>query len=310
MSVFGKNLDMLTTSTDCDNFYYRNINSMIELESASLASKREKWLTYSFNGYPVPRTTEIINSTINKDYLNKWAAKLGSNYNKEIDTILDTGSMVHNMIEDFITTGRIKEKYPQYRMADPLKALKAYHNFLNFWNNMKTRGYIITPIAIELPFATPWYGGTIDFIAKITAPNGVSKVAILDFKTSSKISYNYFLQTEMYWQAMSFIVNNYNICDIGISQPQFTKELIDELRFISQIGIIRIDKQKDTYEYVLADLDADSIFLANLNYAASSMVNWYYKMQLIDSQYSEFKRNYIERGGINGIYNRSDIGEQ
>lgn len=302
MSIFGENLDILIKDTGFANPYYDSLDNIIELEEALLASKRSKWTYYSFNGYPIPRTTEIISNTINKDYLNKWAAKLGDTYNTEMNSILDTGSLVHNMIEDYITTGRIKEKYPQYAAADILKAMKAYHNFLNFWNNLKTRGYIIKPLTIELPFATPWFGGTIDFIVKITSPNGISKVAILDFKTSNKISYNYFIQVEMYWQAITFIVSNYENCNIQVTQPQFTPELINELKNISQIGIIRIDKQRDSYEYVLADYDTDYDFLVNLNSAASSMVNWFYQMQLLDVQYIDFKRKYIERGGLDGIY--------
>ena len=267
-----------------------------------LRDKREKWQTYTFNGINVPRTTEIINNTINKEYLNKWAAKLGKDYNRALNTILDTGSLAHAMIEDFITYGKIKEKYLGFENADPLKAMKAYHNFLNFWKDMKAKGFIIEPISIELPFSTPWYGGTIDFIARITSPNGISKVAILDFKTSNKISYNYFIQVEMYWQAITFIVSNYENCNIQVTQPQFTPEIINELKNISQIGIIRIDKQRDSYEYVLADYDTDYDFLVNLNSAASSMVNWFYQMQLLDVQYIDFKRKYIERGGLDGIY--------
>lgn len=301
MEVQDMKLKVWSVNTDYDNQFYEDLNSLIT--EKSLGEKRNKWRTYSFNGVNVPRTTEIINSTINKEYLNKWAAKLGNKYDREMDMILDTGSMTHAMIEDFITIGRIKEHYPEYEAADPLKAMKAYHNFRNFWQNLHTRGFTITPLAIELPFSTPWYGGTIDFIAKITDKNGISKNFILDFKTSGKISYNYFLQLEMYWQAITFIVSNYDICNISATQPQFTRELINELQIIGGIGIIRVDKQRDTYEYILAHLDTDLQFLTNLNSAASSMVNWYYQMQYIDLWYGDFRREYVGRGGIDGIYN-------
>lgn len=296
-------LDERIVDTDFDNRYYEDLNSI--LSTYDLEEKRDKWSYYTFNGLNVPRTTEIINSIINKDYLNKWAAKLGTQYQIHMDTILDTGSMTHAMIEDFISKGKIREHYPEYKHADPLRAMKAYHNFRNFWQNMHTRGYTITPIAIELPFSTPWYGGTIDFIAKITDKDGVEKIFILDFKTSGNISYNYFLQLEMYWQATTFIVSNYEY--ISKFQPQFTKELVDQLRLISGIGIIRVDKQKDTYEYILADIDTDLDFLSRLDHAASSMVNWYYQMQYMDLWYKDFRREYIGRGGINGIYNRGNI---
>ena len=114
----------------------------------------------------------------------------------------------------------------------------------------------------------------------------------------------------MYWQAMTFIVSNYEICNIQATQPQYTKELIDQLRLISGIGIIRVDKHRDIYEYILADLDTDIDFLSRLDQATSSMVNWYYQMQYLDLWYRDFKREYVGRGGISGIYNRSDISEQ
>ena len=86
MEWTNQRLNMWTVNTDYDNGYYERLNDM--LITCELGEKRNKWSHYMFNGVNVPRTTEIINNTINKEYLNKWAAKLGSNYNKELDTII------------------------------------------------------------------------------------------------------------------------------------------------------------------------------------------------------------------------------
>lgn len=264
------------------------------LANIELEDKRNNWTSYSFNGFNVPRVTHIIGDTINKEYLTKWAARLGESYNKEMSTILDTGSLTHAMIEDFINYGKILPEYVGFDFADQLQAMKAYHNFKNFWADMKNKGYVIEPIATETPFSTPWYGGTIDFIARITSPTGESKLFILDFKTSKKISYTYFLQLIMYANAYTFLRENAHL----IQKPMFETDYGP----INGIGVIRIDKEKDKYEYVLADLFVDIEFISHLQDAASSMICWYYNMNNIDTQYRIFRNNYLERGGISGIY--------
>ena len=52
-----------------------SINSYLSYES--LVEKREKWDHYNFNGISVPRVTEILGATIARNYLMKYAAKLG-----------------------------------------------------------------------------------------------------------------------------------------------------------------------------------------------------------------------------------------
>lgn len=266
---------------------YNNLNELLSLED--LQDKRDKWTTYSYNGLNVPRCTEIIGSTINKEHLKNWAAKLGDKYDSEMKRILDTGSLAHKYIEDYIQYGKIYETN-KYKHADQIEAMKAYHNFIKFWTDMKNKGYIIEPLFLEYSFATPWYGGTIDFIAGITPPNSNQrKLYILDFKTSKKITYTYFLQLMLYAQAYTSCLVYEDINLLAYRQ-------------LNGIGIIRVDKQQDKYEYVLADFIEDEKFIDNLCTAASSMVNWFYHMNFIESEYYKFKKNYMKEGGIDGLY--------
>lgn len=262
-------------------------NTTEYLSIDGLLEKRDKWDRYIFNDIGVPRVTEIIRDTIGKDYLTKWAANLGVNYENESKSILDTGTKVHSMIEDFITTGTIKEEYPNCDNADHIKSMRAFNNFRNFWRDIHNRGYTITPYFLERPIVTPWFGGTMDLCSEITF-NGISKLFIIDFKTSNSISFEYFLQTRLYMEAFMFL--KYNNLDFG------------ELPDIDGIGIIRVDKNSDKYEYVFADKYTDKTFLDTTLTAAYSMLDWYYKLNGMKILTRDFKRMYSGRGGINGLY--------
>jgi hypothetical protein len=173
--------------------------------------------------------------------------------------------------------------------ADQLKALKSYHNFIRCFKDLSNSGYEIIPIYNEKPIVTPWYGGTVDFCAYIKGPNDVTKTFILDFKTSGSIAIEYFIQTYLYAQGHMFL--KYNNLDGFGSLPD-----------IDGIGIIRGDKEKDKYEYILVDILNDKDFINYINYAAFSMLDYYYKFQGLDLSYKGFRKDYMNRGGINGIY--------
>ena len=100
-----------------------SINNFLSYDP--LTEKRERWDHYTFSGMNVPRVTEIISATIGRGYLMKYAAKLGANYEKQNKMTLDTGTLVHAMLEDYIISGKPKAVY-DIADADQLKALKSY----------------------------------------------------------------------------------------------------------------------------------------------------------------------------------------
>ena len=266
----------------------KRVNDYLEYDP--LLEKRDKWDHYEFFGVNVPRVTEILRDTIGKGYLTKWAAGLGPDYEEENAKILDTGTLVHAMIEDFINTGHYKDIYEGCDKADIVKAMKAYDNFLKFWEAIKSNGYIINPIFTEKEVVTPWFGGTIDFCAQITNTNTMeSKVFILDFKTSNNISYEYYIQTRLYAEAYMFLKYN-DLLGFGY------------LPDIDGIGVIRVDKNKDYYEYILADIYHDKAFLDDVYAAGCTMLEWYYKMHGLYYKCKAFRKSYMAGGGINGLY--------
>ena len=260
----------------------RDLGDLLDVKE--IEDAREKW-DYYHNDYldiNVPRVTNILRSTIGRDELNNWAASLGENYKSTKQSILNTGTLVHAMIDDFILLGSRQDVYlgTEYENAYMDQADTAYNNFVEWWFDFHNKGCKIEPIAIEKVITCPWYGGTADFIANITYPDGRSYNYILDFKTSKQIGFDYFIQTRMYMNAV-----NSNIC-LGIEK---------ELPSIGGIGIIRVDKQKKVTQFLAADVNQDMDFLINLDYSISAMLTWYYEQTAIKSQVGAFKRDYKKR---------------
>lgn len=228
-----------------------------------IVNKREKWSTYKFGDMNVPRVSEILKECIGKDYLMKWALRLGKEaYDREsIDTLM-TGTLVHEMIEHFLLYGVKKEvQFRSYKMK--MKTEKAYLNFLSWYRDMINKGYVIEPVAIEKEIVCPWFGGTIDCIMRIYHKEfGIDKIFIVDFKTSKQLSIDYLLQTFAYLWAI-----------------KWNKEYIDPtLPSIDGIGIIRIDKENNRYEDLFLDYEIpeQSSILTDIDYALGAMINWYY----------------------------------
>lgn len=236
-----------------------NLYDALVLEG--IINKKDKWETYIYKDSPIPRVSEILKTTIGKDYLMKWALKLGAeDYTRESNMTLYTGTIVHEMIEHFLTTGKKKEI--NYRSYSVMKHTEmAYNNFISWYRDMINKGYTISPIVIEKPVTCPWYGGTIDCILSVTDPNNITKIYLSDFKTSKSLSIDYLLQTYAYYWAIEWNRHfNYNETDLNIN--------------IDGICIIRIDKEKSNHEILVVNKE-DKRF-TDIAYGFSSMVNWYY----------------------------------
>lgn len=234
---------------------------------------REKYFNiYNFYGLGVPRVSEILKETINKEYLTIWAAKIGSQQMAiEKNRATTIGSRVHSMIEHYLTTGEDKDL--SYMTAPSLmKFIKtAYKNFKNWVSYIESLGYHIEEIiAIEKPIICPLYGGTIDCILRI---NG--KVYIVDFKTSKQISYEYIIQTCAYMWAVN---NGY----------------APDLPHIDGIGIIRIDKENSKFEDLfLNEYIPEQAQIINHYYNGfGSMLSSFYNNINMKLLFSNYKKSY------------------
>ncbi len=250
-----------------------NIDDLMESEAIENARTKDSFSTYEYNGVKVPRVTKIIDESMNREYLVNWAISFGNKYAyfNERDRILDIGTKSHNMIEEFLRTG-IEQEAPYKRAPKQAPVIeRVYNNFRRWYDNLVSHGNAIEILGLEVPVVNPYYGGCIDCIAKIN-----NAYYILDFKTSKKISYEYILQTCAY---MWTINNGY----------------CPELPHINGIGIIRCDKESNTFEDLF--LNEFNPYQYNLicQYMRGfgSILGTYYEKLNMEYQFNKYKKSYV-----------------
>ena len=255
-----------------DNKVLPNDTNLDILELQGIENKRKYFGTYTFNGVPVPRVSDILKETLNKDFLIYWALKLNMSleeYKSYKKDILSVGTNVHNMIEHFCLYG--KDKFIKWFYNDNIKneTLTAYNNFKAWYNKMIEDGYIITFLYNEKVITNPWFGGTIDCVMNIKHTLfDCDETLIVDFKTSKSISIDYLLQTMAYLWSW-----------------EWNKSFIDcTLPHIDGVMVLRIDKSKNNeYESIILDKRNPDIMNEMFN-TVGSMINWFY--HIINTKYN------------------------
>lgn len=145
---------------------------------------------YTYNGYPIPRVTEILSLMLHEEYLMAWANGIGFKHKKYDDIrqdAADIGSEVHSLIEEFLQNGYISKSMETIRN----EVKNAFKSFQNWWEIIKQNTYRI--IYQEYKLTCPYFGGTLDMLIEI---NG--KKYLVDFKTSNHVGYKYYLQLAAY----------------------------------------------------------------------------------------------------------------
>lgn len=263
---------------NCDDTYSEEFK-IKELERLTgIEDHRSKWNHYIYNGIPVPRVSEIIKYCFgNKDSIIKWASSLGHKYINTRDTILDTGTSTHELIEEALRIGIDNSDaidFNSYNRGNKSHIHTAFDNFIYFCNYIKSFGYEYEVLEIEKEVVCPLYGGTIDCIMRIKDNNGRSLNYIIDFKTSKFIAPEYLLQTMLY----QYAENNYHI---------------------DGIGIVRLDKYfKPVYDFILINIFDDTTMMMDLYKDAGAMVNWYYHQISLEHELEQFKQEFRKEMGI------------
>ena len=216
-------------------FDIRELSDIFLLDTIDESYRMKHFDYYDYKGIGVPRVTNILKQCVNNEFLIAWAAKLGKQkYFYEKNKATTIGSRTHELIEEYLTTGRFAENI-FYKIPPSLKknVSIAFDNFKEWMDNLAKHGYFISDIiAMEKQITCPYFGGTIDCICRI---NG--KVYIVDFKTSKKISPEYLLQVCAYmW-----------VCNSGY---------VENIPKIDGVGIIRVDKEtKHKFDDVFLNAD-------------------------------------------------------
>lgn len=221
------------------------------------------WGQYKFNGFPVPRVSNILQSTTDKSGIIEFATRTGNKYKNIVETACDIGTLTHQMISDELNLKKIEIDKNIYSDNIIDKACIAFDNYEYWKMNMLNMGFVIVPEYSELTVVTPWFGGTLDAIVKI-AGHGQEHYVLLDFKTSNRIDYTYFLQLAAYEFALEWLNANTNA-----NYPE-----------IDRIGIIRVDKNKiNCYDTLFIDRIQDRSEFKSLRDTLISMIEWYYKQK-------------------------------
>lgn len=135
-------------------------------------------------GKLVPRVTAILSKMIEEPGIAQWANSLGFKhlgYRKELDKICAIGTLVHEQINKFLSGEYIKESDMSY----------GFLAFKEWYNQVSQLG--IQVLGLEESLVSKLYGGTYDALLNIGG-----KVWLIDFKTSNKVGYKYFLQLAAY----------------------------------------------------------------------------------------------------------------
>lgn len=257
-----------------------NLFSDVKPDNLDFYDKSKDYPGYNFYTNRVPRVSNILKECIYDESLIDWFKYSNiQKINQTSNTALKVGTIVHEAIELYLKYNKnASDSYLNDTLTNTLyptvkdQVYTAYNNFIEWHYRFTTElGYRISIIDIERPTINPWYGGTIDCIMNISNKNGYNCNYIIDFKTSKKITINYYLQTYAYLWSINWEMEN-----------TYYKTSIPK---IDGIGIIRVDKnKKNNFEFSDIDFrDPDNWFLlSDLNKALYSMISWYYSKKALE----------------------------
>lgn len=244
---------------------------LLETVGSELVDRRNNHIfgRYMYNGVRVPRVTSVLEYCSGEtEYLNRWAAKLGDKYTEEKFRILNAGSKIHELIEDYLSKGTT---FGAKNIASSIKreVLTSFNNFLSWYNKVTiTLGWEVELFVSEVPLICPWFGGTADAILII---NG--KRYLVDFKSSKKLTPEYFIQVSVY----TWIIDNFR----------------PDLGPIDGVGLLRFDKYKSNcYEDIFLERDNpyDAQYINHCQQVFSVALNMFYSMNVLLKETSMMKK--------------------
>lgn len=190
-----------------------------ELLSMTIESKYFKDpYAVEYNGRMVPRVTAVLSRMLEDPSIAQWANSLGYkhlSYSKELDKICAIGSTVHEQINQFLS-----------KRAVPSNENTTY-GFLAFmeWYNQVSQ-LNLEVMGLEESLINDYYSGTYDALLRIN-----NRVWLIDFKTSNKVNFKYFLQLAAYRRLLREIkgieVDGCMILQVSKYHPSFLEFVAD-----------------------------------------------------------------------------------
>lgn len=206
---------------------------------------------YRYNGRGIPSVTELL-SFIDSEGLVSWANRIGrlGQDNKEVaKQAADFGTLVHESIEMFLKNKPIKNNNV---------CLEA---FKEWWININNC-HRVRIIGQEEPLIGEFFAGTYDLLISID-----DKPYLIDFKTSNRVGYKYFMQLAAY-RYLIYINKNINLEGCMILQFDKNEPKIKEYAL----------KFSDVYDYE---------FIENCYRSFMGLVYTYYNAKLCQRQFGQ-----------------------
>jgi len=211
----------------------QQIEDILEkLKTLEVAYKKTN-TEYIIGDRQVPRVTEVLSMMLNDEWIANWANGLGwkrVSYKAFMQEAADKGTYAHLAVERYLNSNDPDIENMGIVMESIKTAVySAFDGFLQWWNDIHRLYKDIEVIFSEERLIHEYFAGTCDCLLKVD-----SKYWLIDFKTSTHMSYKYALQLSAY----KFLLKKLKNIDVD------------------KVMILRLDK--DCHNYGTYEYDMDN----------------------------------------------------
>jgi len=151
---------------------------------------------YRRNGNYYPSVTHVLSSYPKGKYFEDWLKKVGYSAEWIVKKAAEEGTLVHEMIEDWLNGKEIKFLYDDGNSKMPSHVWQMFLRFVDFW---ETYNPTLIEAEVHLFSDEIKVAGTCDLVCEIEI-DGKMERWIIDFKTSNHLQTTYDLQGAIYAQ--------------------------------------------------------------------------------------------------------------
>ena len=151
---------------------------------------------YRRNGKYYPSVTHVLSSYPKGKYFEDWLKKVGYSAEWIVKKAAEEGTLVHEMIEDWLNGKEIKFLYDNGNPRMPAHVWQMFLRFVDFW---ETYNPTLIEAEVHLFSDEIKVAGTCDLVCEIEI-DGKTEMWIIDFKTSNNLQITHDLQGAIYAQ--------------------------------------------------------------------------------------------------------------
>ena len=151
---------------------------------------------YRRNGNYYPSITHVLGSYPKGKYFDDWLKKVGFASEHIVKKAASEGTLVHEMIEEWLDGKEITFLYPD---GNPKMSSHVWQMFLRFVDFWETYNPTLIEAEVHLFSDEIKVAGTCDLVCELEF-NGKTERWIIDFKTSNHLQTTYDLQGAIYAQ--------------------------------------------------------------------------------------------------------------